>query len=102
VQQFPRTYWGLWRRALAIIVAACIAQVSYAGRLTAPFANGTGRFPTQSSLIALINSHAATFNWQGFSSRHNKIGRLFQQLAVSAIRELRQAIVVMCWRWGST
>jgi len=101
VQQFPRIYWGLWRKAPAVIVGAYIAQEPNAARLAPPFANGTGSFTTQGKLPAFINSPAAIVNWWGYSIRQNKIARLFQQFAASVGHKLRQASVVMCLRWGS-
>lgn len=86
MQQFPRTYWGLWRKALAVIVAACsIAQLGYANPVGPTVVNGSASLSTQGNLLTVTNSPGAGLNWRSFSIGQGEITRYIQQSPASAV-----------------
>ncbi len=86
MQQFPRTYWGLWRNALAIIVAACSsAQLAHANPVGPAVVNGSASLSTQGNLLTVTNSPGAILNWHSFSIGQGKITRFIQQSPASAV-----------------
>ena len=86
MQQFPRTYWGLWRKALAEIVAAfSTAQVSYANPVGPTVVDGSASFSIQGNLLTVTNSPGAILNWHSFSIGQGEITKFIQQSSASVV-----------------
>ncbi|HXZ97392.1 MAG TPA: filamentous hemagglutinin N-terminal domain-containing protein, partial [Burkholderiales bacterium] len=86
MQRFPHNYWGLWRKALAVIVAACgFAQLAHANPVGPTVVNGSASFSTQGNLFTVTNTPGAILNWQSFSIAQGEITRFVQQSPLSAV-----------------
>ena len=93
MQQFPRACWGVWRNALAVIVAACsIAQLAYANPVGPTVVNGSASFSTQGNLLSVTNSPGAILNWHSFSNGQGEITKYVPRSAASAV--LNRALVL--------
>jgi filamentous hemagglutinin family protein len=82
----------LGRNALAVIVAACIAQPVHANPVGPEVVNGSASFSSQGNVLSVTNSPSAILNWHSFSIAQGEISKYVQRSAASAV--LNRALVL--------
>lgn len=86
MQRFPRTCWGLWRKALAVVVAAySIAHLSCVSPVGPTVVDGNALFSVQGNLLTATNSPGTIHNWQSFLIGQGEITKFIQQSSTSAV-----------------
>lgn len=86
MDKFPdSSHWGLWRRALAVLVARSLAQLAYANPASPPAVSGSASFSTQGGLLSVTKSSGAILNWQRFSINRSEFTKFIEKLPVSTV-----------------